>query len=416
MTGESFKEECAQARCRSCGAAKLLPVLDLGDMPLTSAFVGHDRLGDVEPKYPLQIGWCASCCLMQVLKALSPQVIFHNDYPYYSSFSAQMQAHASALADQLIAARKLRSSSLVIELASNDGYFLRHFVQRGVGALGIDPASGPAATAQAAGVETLVAFFSTDLAAELVRAGRKADVVAALNVLAHVPNINDFVAGMRLILKEQGVAVIEVPYIRNLIERCEFDTIYHEHVFYHSLTSLDALFRRHEIFVNAVEPIAMHGGSLRVTVSHDRRAEDSVRALLAEERDIGLLDFAYYADFARRVAGVRESLRQMVADLTATGNRIAAYGAAAKGVILLNYAGIDAQTVTFVADRNVHKHGKYMPGLRIPVLPADSLLKLKPDVVLLLAWNFADEILRQQQAYRDSGGRFLIPVPVPRLI
>jgi SAM-dependent methyltransferase len=327
-----------------------------------------------------------------------------------------MQTHARALARYLIDSKHLGGSSLVVELASNDGYLLRYFAEAGIPVLGIDPARGPAGVARAAGIETHAEFFSSAMAGDLARSGKRADVVLGLNVLAHVEDVNDFVSGISLILKDDGMVVIEVPYVRDLIDRGAFDTIYHEHLHYFSVTSLDALFRRHGLYLNSVERIPIHGGSLRLVVSRLRDAQDSVRLSICEEQKTGLLDFKYYTDFARRAAGVADVLRGMVAQLTEQGQTIAAYGAAAKGVILLNYAGIDHKTIQFVADRNHHKHGRYMPGLKIPVCGPDFLLSRAPDVALLLAWNFAEEVLEQQKQFRDQGGRFLIPNPSPRLV
>jgi SAM-dependent methyltransferase len=344
-----------------------------------------------------------------------PEVLFCQDYPYYSSFSPALLKHSRDNALNLIESRRLHSGSLVIELASNDGYLLKNFVEHNIPVLGIDPAEGPARAAQAAGVPTLCAFFSAPLARELSAKG-KADVIIANNVLAHVADTHGFVQGIRTLMKEDGVAVIEVPYVKDLVQHCEFDTIYHEHLCYFSVTALDHLFRMHSLFLNHIEHLSIHGGSLRLYVEKNENVSPSVREMLRTEAAEQVNQIHYYRDFAARVQRIRSTLRDLLQGLKQQGARIAAYGAAAKGSTLINYSGIGRDFLDFVVDRNTYKQGLYMPGQHIPILATNALLERKPDYVLLLAWNFADEILEQQRQYREMGGRFIIPVPHPHVV
>ncbi|GAB4246461.1 MAG: class I SAM-dependent methyltransferase [Thermoleophilia bacterium] len=403
-------------RCRGCGGEALEPVLFLGELALADGLLGPEDLEAPEPLYPLTVVFCPGCSLVQIKETVPPEVLFGADYPYYSSFSPALLEHSRRNALNLLESKRLGPDSLVVEVASNDGYLLRNFVEAGVPVLGIDPAPGPVEAARAAGVDTLLDFFDLHLAERLAAEGRRADVIIANNVLAHVPDQNDVVAGFKTLLAEDGVLVIEVPYVRDLVEKCEFDTIYHEHHCYFSVTALDRLFASHDLHLNHVERLPIHGGSLRLYVEHRPAEDEGVRDLLREERSLGMTDGSLYRDFAQRVAGLREDLRRLVFELKAQGHSLAAYGAAAKGATLLGYTNIDAAVIDFVADRNVHKHGRYMPGVRIPIHGPEKLLEDRPDFVLLLAWNFEEEILEQQKAYREAGGRFLIPVPEVRIV
>jgi SAM-dependent methyltransferase len=402
--------------CRSCGTGGLHPILSLGETPLADALVDPARLDKPEASYPLEVAFCAACSLVQLKQTVSPETLFTQDYPYYSSFSDTLVSHARRNAERLITDEGLDQHSLVVELASNDGYLLRHFAEQGVPVLGIDPAEGPASAAQEAGIPTLCAFFDRELAACLVAEGKRAEVVLANNVLAHVPDLNGFVAGIGVLLAGSGVAVIEAPYVRDLIDRCEFDTIYHEHLCYFSVTALNRLFARHGLVLSRVEHYPLHGGSLRLYVRPGGEPDDTVRRYLAEEAEHGLDMVGYYRDFAARVEQVKHDLLALLGKLKASGARIAAYGAAAKGATLLNYVGIGSETLDYVVDRNVHKQGRFMPGVRLPIADPARLVADQPDYVLLLAWNFADEILAQQQAYLRAGGRFVVPVPEPAVL
>lgn len=402
--------------CRSCDSANWKQVLSLGQTPLADRLLTEAMLQEDEPHFPLNIYFCPDCGLMQIAETVSPEKLFCEDYPYYSSFSPALLKHNRENALELIERQKLNKDSLVIELASNDGYMLKNFKEQGIPVLGIDPADGPAKVAQEAGIETLCTFFTVELARKLRDEGRQADVMVANNVLAHVPDTNGFVKGISILLKDDGVMSIEVPYARDLIDHCEFDTIYHEHLCYFSVTALNHLFNRHGLYINDIRHVPIHGGSLRVFVGHKPVTGPAAQKMLDDEKQAGVDQFGFYEHFAHRVEGVKHDLHKMLSDLKAEEKTIAAYGAAAKGATLINYINISPDLVDFVVDRNTYKHGKYMPGMHIPVHPCEKLLSEKPDYVLILAWNFAEEIMQQQEEYLKGGGSFIVPVPQPRIV
>lgn len=414
--------------CRSCGnaageanghaaAPALVSVLDIGETPLANRLLTRAQLTEAEPRFPLELAFCPRCTLLQITESVSPEMMFR-DYVYFSSFSDTMLRHSKALAETLIRERKLTGDHLVVEAASNDGYLLQYFAQQGVKVLGIDPARNAAAVARGKGIETIEEFFSRELVGRLRADGIRADVFLANNVLAHVPDPNGFVAGIAELLTPAGCAVIEAPYAIDMIEHSEFDTIYHEHLFYYSLTALNHLFNRHGLTIVDVERIKLHGGSLHLTIMKADVAEPkpSVAALLKFEADWGVESIERYGAFAGQVANLKKDLTGRLAELKRQGKRLAAYGASAKGATLLNHFGIGAETLDFVVDRSTVKQGRFTPGTHLEIRPPEALLEEKLDYLLLLTWNFAEEILGQQAEYRSRGGRFIIPVPEVRIV
>jgi SAM-dependent methyltransferase len=392
-------------------------VLSLGSTPLANALRAEGELAAPEPTFPLDLALCPRCALVQITTEVPPDDLFR-DYVYFSSFSDTMLRHAAELAMRVAREERLGPQSLVAEAASNDGYLLKNYASLGVRVLGIEPARNVARAAIERGIPTREEFFGADYARELVAEGLRADVFHAHNVLAHVPDLNGFVAGVRTLLKPAGVAVVEAPYVKDMLDHCEFDTIYHEHLCYFSLTALDRCFRRHGLVLRDAERVPIHGGSLRLFASPSESVGEvsrRVTELLAEEAAWGAGTMEPYRAFAARVTEIRRGLREMLSQLKAGGKRIAAYGASAKGSTLLNYCGIGPETLDFVVDRSTVKQGKFTPGTRLRIYSPEKLLEEMPEYTLLLTWNFADEILRQQAEYRARGGKFIVPVPLPRV-
>ncbi len=403
--------------CRLCGGWRLEVFLSLGDLPLADALVAEADSERPEPRYPLDVAFCLDCALVQILEEVPPEQLFVDNYHYFSSYSDAVHAHSRAHAERLVDERELDAESLVVEIGSNDGYLLRHVAAAGVPVLGIDPAPEQADEAQRAGVPTVREFFNEELARRLRLEGHQADVIVANNVMAHTPDLNGFAAGLARLLRHGGVATIENPSVEDMIQRCEFDTVYHEHFSYFSSTSVAALMGRYSLTLNRVEEFpSLHGGTRRWWVSRDDTVEASAREALAHEREAGVDRPDFYRAFGSRVSMLREQLMSLLGELRRDGARIAAYGAAAKGATLLNACGIGTDLVEYVVDRNPHKVGRLMPGTHQPIRPVQTLLEDQPEAVLLLAWNFEDEVLEQQAAYRAVGGKFVVPVPEPRLV
>ncbi|MBB4361488.1 hypothetical protein GGD65_002510 [Bradyrhizobium sp. CIR18] len=405
--------------CRSCGAPLTAVLVDLGMTPISNAFVRAEHASLSERFYPLKSFVCDHCWLVQLEDFETPETHFHADYVYFSSFSDSWLAHARTFAEKAAARLGLGTRSRVVEVGSNDGYLLQYFVQRGIPCLGVDPAANCAKAAwELRRVPTEVAFFGSKAATRLREQGGTADLIIANNVLAHVPDINDFVAGFKILLGERGVATFEFPHVLEMIRNVEFDTIYHEHYSYLSLLALEPLFARHGLRVIDVERLSTHGGSLRLHVAHDDRTDvlDSVKQLRREEAQAGLDRLATYETFGHRVRQLKRSLLRLLIELIEAGKSVAAYGAPAKGNTLLNYCGIGRDFISFTADRNVHKQGLLLPGTRIPVLAPDEIARRRPDYVLILPWNLRQEIVQQISQIPDWTGQFIIPVPEPVIL
>lgn len=401
--------------CRSCGYGDLQSILSLGRTPLANALLSEDQLGEPEETYPLELAFCSQCTLVQLTESISPEKLFR-EYVYFSSFSETMLAHAEALVSALIGFKHLDAQSLVVEVASNDGYLLQCYQRAGVPVLGIEPATNIARVAEQRGIPTVCDFFSEALAERLRGDKYQADVIHANNVLAHVPDLNGFVRGLRDLLKPDGVVVVEVPYVYEMITHCEFDTVYHEHLSYFSLTALHELFARNDLTIQGVERLDIHGGTLRLYAGHAIEQGESVTELLSDEKRRGLANVDFYKNFGERVAWLRDELVSLVHELKANGFSIAAYGASAKGTTLLNYCGLGREVLDYVVDRSTVKQGHYTPGTHLKIYPPEKLLADVPDYVLLLTWNFAGEIYEQQVEYRKRGGRFIVPVPFVQVV
>jgi SAM-dependent methyltransferase len=402
--------------CRSCGCDGLRVILDLGFQPIANALLSEEELRVPEAKFPLAVALCPACALLQVTETVPAEILYRRDYPYFSSASPALLRHSAEHVEALVSRYQLGPLSFVVEVASNDGYLLRNFVERGIHCLGIDPADGPVAQANSIGVPTIHDFFGSRCAEQLASEGKFADVAIANNVVAHVDDINDFVAGFARLLKPTGIAVFEFAYALDMIRHCEFDTIYHEHLFYHTLHGLTPLFKRHGLHLNDVERLPIHGGSLRLTVSRKPGRSERLDALFSHEAELGVDKVSFYDDFADRVRALRDALAELLVAERTKGKRIACYGAAAKGATLVNYLGLGEGFFDFVVDANPYKQGKYLPGQHIPIRHPDQLVADQPDYVLLLVWNFAGEVMRQQPLYRERGGSFIIPVPEPRIM
>lgn len=404
--------------CRSCGAPLSLSLVDLGSLPLANAYLPPERANSPEPRIPLHVKVCESCFLVQLADTVPPDQLF-SEYAYFSSFSSSWLEHGRRFADEMISGLKLDRHSLVVEVASNDGYLLQHFQSSGIPVLGIEPAGNVADVAIAKGIDTKKAFFSNAYARNLAAQGVKADLLIGNNVLAHVPEIVDFVSGLAAILAKDGTISLEFPHLMPFIDKVEFDTIYHEHVFYFSLLALDPLFRRCGLRIFDAQQLPTHGGSLRILAGHASSAPPDTEAkatILAAERSRGLDNPQAYTQFKAKVEHSRASLRAFLDEAARACKTVAAYGAAAKGNTLLGFCGIGPDRIAMVADRNPVKQGKLLPGSHIPVVAPERIAEVKPDYLLILPWNLADEIIEQMAHIRDWGGRFVLPIPETTVI
>ena len=400
--------------CRFCGTSFRHRVVDLGMSPLCESFLRPDQLNQMEAFYPLHVWVCERCFLVQLEEYVTGEEIF-SDYAYFSSFSDSWLNHASSYVHQMVEALNLTSKSRVVEIASNDGYLLQFFVRRGIPALGIEPAANVAKAAEAKGVRTIVKFFGVETARELAATGQQADLILGNNVLAQVPDLNDFVAGLKILLAPSGVVTIEFPHLLRTIEGNQFDQVYHEHFSYFSLYAAEGIFAAHDLPIFDVEELPTHGGSIRVYARH---AEDATKGvtdrlvdLRAREADAGISTIAYYEDFESRVRETKRKLLEFLINAKRAGKRVVGYGAPGKGNTLLNYCGIRTDFVDFTVDRSPHKHGKFLPGTHIPIFPPERLWETRPDYVLILPWNLKTEIMEQLAGIREWGGRFVVPIP-----
>lgn len=401
------------SECRFCHAPLTRSFVDLGLQPLANSYVAANKAGTLEPRYPLHARVCDACLLVQVDHNVPAEAIF-SDYAYFSSYATSWVEHARRYAQTMQQRFGLGAKSLVVEIASNDGYLLQHFKAAGIDVLGVEPAANVAAVAERKGIPSEIAFFNAETAGRLLNAGRAADLMAANNVMAHVPELNEFIAGFAILLKPQGVLTVEFPHLLNLIEQVQFDTIYHEHYSYLSLLTAEKIFSAHGMRVFDVEELSTHGGSLRLFVCHRDAGHADAPGLAkvrAKESAAGLNTLAAYDDFAPRVAAVRNELRGFLAATKADGKKVCAYGAAAKGNTLLNYCGVTAQDIVAVYDKNPHKQQHLLPGSQIPIHGPEAIVADKPDYLLILPWNLKNEIAAEQAQIRSWGGHFVIAIP-----
>ena len=404
----------ATPKCRHCATPLHHTFVDLGMSPLCESYLRADQLNSMEPFYPLHVFVCEQCYLVQLEEYVSPAEIF-TEYAYFSSYADSWLKHVERYTDQMIARWGLGAASRVVELASNDGYLLQYFVARNVPVLGIEPAANVAKVAEAKGVPTLVKFFGQDTARELVATGQKADLIIGNNVLAQVPDINDFVAGIKILLHERGVVTMEWPHLQQLIDNNQYDTIYHEHFSYFSFLTASKIFETHGMVLFDVEELPTHGGSLRIYARHkedgSKPIEARATALLRRELELGFDRMETYANFGEKVKATKRRLLAFLIDARNAGRTVVGYGAPGKGNTLLNYCGIRTDFLDYTVDRNPYKHGRFTPGTHIPIFPPDKINETRPDYVLILPWNFKDEIIAQMAHIRSWGGKFVVPIP-----
>ena len=404
----------SHGECRACGESLKQTFVDLGTSPLANSYVSADRADVMEPFYTLCVLLCTECWLVQLPAAAQPEDIF-SDYAYFSSFSETWLRHASEYVEKMVQRFGFNENHNVTEIASNDGYLLQYFVQRGIPVLGIEPAANVAKAAVAKGVETLVKFFGVETAKKLAAEGKKADLLLGNNVLAHVPDLNDFIAGMKIALKDNGIITMEFPHLMRLMSGNQFDTIYHEHFSYFSFISVEKAFARHSITLFDVEELSTHGGSLRIYGCHVGDAAcpitDNVDELRNRELNAGFDRIETYQGFAKQVEESKRNLLEFLIEAKRQGKTVVGYGAPAKGNTLLNYCGIRTDFLDYTVDRSPHKQGHFLPGTRIPIFAPEKIRETKPDYVLILPWNLKDEIALQMEHIREWGGKFVVPIP-----
>lgn len=400
--------------CRFCGTPLVHEFVDLGMSPLCESYVSREQLDCMEAFYPLRVLVCHSCFLVQIREYVAAEDIY-SDYAYFSSYSTSWLEHARQYTEQMIARFGLTSQNQVVEIASNDGYLLQYFVQHGIPALGIEPAANVAEVAREKGIETVVRFFGRDAADDLVREGIQADLLLGNNVLAHVPDLNGFVTGLKRLLADQGVITMEFPHLMRLIDENQFDTIYHEHFSYLSFLVVCRIFQKHGLTVFDVEELTTHGGSLRIYARHQQDHSKPVTAAVNElqtrEQEAGYDRIETYLQFRVKVEATKRALLQFLIGAKDTGQQVVGYGAPGKGNTLLNYCGIRTDFLDYTVDRSPHKQGKYLPGTRIPIFPPERIEQTHPDYVVILPWNLKEEIITQLAVIREWGGRFVIPIP-----
>jgi SAM-dependent methyltransferase len=403
-----------EVHCRFCGHPLSHSMVDLGMSPLSNAYLRAEQLQRMEPFYPLHALVCERCFLVQLAEFESPERIF-SDYAYFSSYSDSWLRHARDYVEMISERLRLGRESRVVEIASNDGYLLQYFVARGVPVLGIEPAANVARAAEERGVPTLVRFFGTELARELAAQDRRADLIVGNNVLAHVPALNDFVAGLKILMAPGGVVTMEFPHLLRLLEENQFDTIYHEHFSYFSFTTAETVFAAHGLTLFDVEELPTHGGSLRIYARHredgSRPVSQAVEELKGREEEYGITRLETYSRFAEQVRATKRRLLEFLIRAKEDGRSVVGYGAAAKGNTLLNYCGIRGDFLDYVVDRSPHKQGLFLPGTHLPIHAPERIEQTRPDYVLILPWNIGDEIVQQMAGIRAWGGRFVVPIP-----
>jgi SAM-dependent methyltransferase len=420
QTMTNAERGAAHGRCRLCGAGLKHTLVDLGKSPLCETFLDARQIDEMEPFYPLHVLVCDQCFLVQLKEYVAADGIFTDHYPYYSSYSTSWVAHAKAYCEMITARRGLSRESFVVELACNDGYLLQHFPPLGVSnILGVEPSGNVAEEAEKKGIPVIVDFFGVALAKRIAAERGRADLVLGNNVLAHVPDLNDFVGGAALLLKPEGIATFEFPHLQRLIEENQFDTIYHEHFCYFSAIAIDALAERHGLAFIDVEELPTHGGSLRIYLAPAAgrpTQSQAVRDLIAREEAKGFKRMETYAAFEERVRATKRKLLSFLIEAKNAGKRICGYGAPGKGNTLLNYCGVGPDFLDFTVDRNPHKHGRFTPGTHVPILPVEAIDAAKPDFVLILPWNLKKEIVRQMRHIGEWGGKFVTPIPEATII